>query len=276
MYLLFFLFAVSAGINFCAYYFTFNPDLWWVCLFAILTLPLTFVLLYLVYLGVLLVWGMMLNIKKERKKPNRFYYWLVHQTDFVLMRVLHIKIIVIGKEKLPKRHTRFVVVNNHISNFDQMVMIATLPQPLYCVSKPENFHFPIAGPFIHHAGFIPVDRAHMTKGIEAIDQAVSYIKNKKGNIAISPEGTRNKTEQLLLPFHAGSFRIALDAKCPLVIVCLKGTKLVHTRAPFKRTRVIVKILETLPYEKIADKKPAELAQYSYNLILEELQKEAIF
>ena len=42
-------------------------------------------------------------------------------------------------------------------------------------------------------------------------------------MAIFPEGTRNKTEEPMLEFHKGSFKIAEMAKCKIVPVVLNNT-----------------------------------------------------
>lgn len=93
-------------------------------------------------------------MKKEVKHFNRFYYSFLYTTDKVFTRVnrVHVRV---RHDRLIPDHQRFVLVSNHISNWDQMVVIAALKkkyQPLACVTKPENLSFPIAGPFIHHSG----------------------------------------------------------------------------------------------------------------------------
>ena len=42
-----------------------------------------------------------------------------------------------------------------------------------------------------------------------------------GNVLIFPEGTRNKTEQILLPFHYGAVRIAGKIGAPIVPIVIK-------------------------------------------------------
>ena len=42
-------------------------------------------------------------------------------------------------------------------------------------------------------------------------------------MAIFPEGTRNKSDEDMLPFHKGSFKIAEMAKCKIVPIVLNNT-----------------------------------------------------
>ncbi|MCR5514111.1 MAG: 1-acyl-sn-glycerol-3-phosphate acyltransferase, partial [Bacilli bacterium] len=185
---------VSLGISaWFGYLFYTNLGPW----FALIAIPLTvpiFYILYLLLLTILFLYAMLIKNKKAPEEPSRFYLWLVRQNDFLLMSVLRVKIVMRGKELLPKGQ-RFLIVTNHRSNFDQMVMIKALKEkPMIYISKPDNFKMPIAGPFIKAAGFIPIDRENATEGIKSIYKAIDLIKEDKASIAISPEGTRNKGE----------------------------------------------------------------------------------
>lgn len=234
-----------------------------------------FLLIYLLFVVFLFIWGLFFNKKKETTKPNMFYYGILRQTDSSFLSILRIKIIFRGQEKMPKG--RYLIIQNHRSNFDQMVMLKAIKEhPLVCVTKPENMDFPIAGPFIHHSGFIPINRDDMREGIKATEKAASYIEKDLASIAISPEGTRNKTDSLLLPFHPGSFNIAYLAKCPIVVSSLKDTDKIKNRAFFRRTKVYFSILEVIPYEKYKDMKPSELATYCRDLIYLDLKRREHF
>lgn len=214
----------------------------------------------------------MLNLKKEGK-VNKFYYHILRQTDIVVCKFANVKINFINKDLLPK-NKGYMLITNHISNFDQMVVISAIRSPkVICVTKPENMKFPIAGPFIHHSGFIPINREDPREGMKAIKKSAEVIKNNEGLICICPEGTRNKTDELLLPFHAGTFKVAYYAECDIAIAVLHHTKDIKKNAPFKRTDVKFKILEVLKYEDFKDKNTTEIAEYAHDLILKDLQAE---
>jgi 1-acyl-sn-glycerol-3-phosphate acyltransferase len=240
----------------------------WVGLFMVIP---CYALIFGLFVIFLAIWGKFLNTKKEVKKPNRFYYWFVKNVDTWTLSILRVHTKVIGKEKLPKEP--YLLIDNHISDFDQMVLISKINDaPLICVSKPENMKFPIAGPFIHHAGFIPINRDDPRKAISAIKQAISYLTDDKVHVCIAPEGTRNKTDQPMLPFHPGSFKIAYLAKCPIVVCCLKNTKNVKKNTPWKPTHVEMNILKVLTYDDYKDMSTHEVAEYTHDLILKEYTK----
>ena len=242
---------------------------YWFMFLSLVIAPVSYYVFFGLYLFVIIIWGLFLNKKKEGK-VNSFYYHILRQVDWVVCFLAGIRITFKGKEKLPQDKP-YLLISNHISNFDQMVIIKAIDKPkVICVSKPENMNFPIAGPFIHHSGFIPINREDPREGLKAIKKAADVIMNNQGLICISPEGTRNKTKELLLPFHAGSFKIAYYAKCDIVISVLHNTNKVKKNFPFRHTYVEYKILDVLKYEDFKDKSTQEIAQYAYNLIYQDL------
>ena len=247
----------------------------WYSLIALALIIPTFYFLYLIVLIILFLHSLILKHIKVPEEPSRFYAWLLKQNDTLLMTVLRVKIIVTGEELLPKNR-RFLIVTNHRSNFDQMVMIKALKEtPMVYISKPGNFRIPIAGPFIRAAGFMAINREDPKEGAKTIMKAVELIKEDKASIAISPEGTRNKSDDVLLPFHPGSFQTAVKSECPLVIASLNGTSQVHRRTPWRRSVVTFTILRTVYPEEYKDMTTRDLANLSMNLIRDQLNKEGL-
>jgi 1-acyl-sn-glycerol-3-phosphate acyltransferase len=107
----------------------------------------------------------------------------------------HIK--VTGKEKLKGRKGPFVIINNHLSDFDQFVVISRFRgYPLICVSKPENFAIPVAGPWMAYAGYLAINREDAFEAVKTIKQAANIVSSGQASIGISPEGTRSKDHQI--------------------------------------------------------------------------------
>ena len=90
-------------------------------------------------------------------------------------------------------------------------------------------------------------------------------------MGIYPEGTRSKTGELL-PFHAGSFKVAQKAGVPLAIACSRGTEHVMSNWLKRPTRVELSILEVLPPERVKAMSTQELAAYSREKIEAALQE----
>ncbi len=88
-------------------------------------------------------------------------------------------------------------------------------------------------------------------------------------MVIYPEGTRSRTGALL-PFHAGSFKIAQKAGVPLAIACVSGTDRIRHRWLFHSTKVELRILELLPADRVKTMSTQDLAAYSKGKIEEAL------
>lgn len=126
----------------------------------------------------------------------------------------------IGLEKLPTDRP-FLIVANHRSIFDIILIGSQVSYPIGFVAKKELQKTPI-GLIMTEIHCLFLDREDPRQGLKTILTAIDYV---KGGIAmcIFPEGTRSKVEGELLPFHAGSFKIATKAKCPVVPVTITGT-----------------------------------------------------
>ena len=75
------------------------------------------------------------------------------------------------------------------------------------------------------------------------------MKQDMVDVGIYPEGTRSKSGELL-EFKDGAFLLAKKADAPLVIMTARNTDRVKKRAPFRHTRVELRILEVLDRETV--------------------------
>lgn len=187
---------------------------------------------------------------------------------------LRMRINITGMDKLPQGEN-FLFVCNHRSMADPIVVVDKLRDfNISFICKPSLQKLPIIWRLGHGAGFLAIDRENDREALKTIITAAGYIKSGMCSIGIYPEGTRSKTEELL-PFHAGSFKIAQKAGAPLVIASISGTEMIKKNYPFRRTDISLNILETMPAELVRNKSTAELAEYSRNIIGENLKGELV-
>ena len=181
-----------------------------------------------------------------------------------------------GLEKLP-RDSRFLYVCNHRSLFDPMMAMAYLADwDIAFISKPSNFRIPLGAPIVQAAGYLAIDRENDRNALKTILTAADYLKRDLCCIGIYPEGTRSKTGALL-PFHAGSFKIAQRAKVPVVVACMRGSEKAQTVNPFSSNRICLEILDVIPAEDIAAHRTDALAERVRDMIqacLDQAGKEA--
>lgn len=129
------------------------------------------------------------------------------------VRVLH-------RERLPKHPC--VVVANHASYLDGVILKAALPPNFSFVIKKEMVRVPLAGLLLRRIGSEFVDRVNRHSG--AVDTRRLLRAASRGqSLAFFPEGTF--TEQAgLARFHSGAFIIAARTAMPVVPVVIRGAR----------------------------------------------------
>ena len=164
-----------------------------------------------------------------------------------------------------------VLVCNHRSMFDPAVIVRKLGKfNISFVSKPSNMKIPLFGTMGYGAGYLAIDRENDRKALTTILTAADYLKKGICSMGIFPEGTRSRGGELL-PFHAGSFKIAQKANVPLVITSVSGTEKIKKNLFRRPTDVYLDILEVIPADKVKSMSTVELAAYSSRLIEENLK-----
>lgn len=251
--------------------------IWGITPWLILWIPLFGIGIYAVLLAlyfiVLIIMGLFFDSRKEFYEPNDFIYAVLRDLGHTLNRLSRIKIHVEGRELIPKDQ-KYLLISNHISNYDPIVNVDVFKDKnVVYISKESNFHIPIAGRLAKGSGFLAIDREDVRKAMGTINRAAEYIKADKASVCIYPEGTRNKTDEKLLEFRNGALKIATKAKCPLVIMTIRGTRDVVKNFPFKRTHVYVKVGEVIPADKVASMKTNELSDEARKIMLEFLNED---
>lgn len=206
---------------------------------------LTFVLLCVV-VGFLL--GLLTGWKKEYFKDSKFFRFIINSMTGLTLFLAGIRAKVKGMA-LPKG--RFVIVGNHRSNWDPIVTWFKFRKinNISYISKPSNLKVPFYGRMVRRCCFLSIDRNSARSSVKTIDKAAELIKSDAVSIGVYPEGTRSKTCKLLR-FHNGVFKIAQKANVPIVVVCVTGTEKVKNNFPWKRTKVVLNVLEVIPAERV--------------------------
>jgi 1-acyl-sn-glycerol-3-phosphate acyltransferase len=113
-----------------------------------------------------------------------------------------------------------VYVSNHVSWYDVLVLVATLPRYSF-VAKAEVFRVPLFGAAARAVGTVPIERENRKAAFASYERAAEHIRGGR-NVVIYPEGTRGR-EYALRPFKKGPFVLAVAAGVPVVPLVLHGT-----------------------------------------------------
>ncbi len=197
---------------------------------------------------------------------RRFFYWMIAQSAEWAALLCGIRVRLTGDQLLPK-DTPFLLVSNHLSNLDPIITIALFRhRELAFVSKPENFKLPVVAPIIRNLSFLAIDRENPRNAVTTIKTAVQQITERRLNMAIYPEGTRNKTGEGMLPFHNGSFKIATAAKCPVVVCALRYEP---SSFPFKKTAYL-QVVDVMDAAYVTEHRTDALSERAQQSILNAL------
>ena len=123
----------------------------------------------------------------------------------------------IGIDKIPK-NGRVILAGNHKHNFDSLILLSSTKRPIHFLAKVELFKG-LKGIIFKHLGLIPVDRS--VKNPEALNKAIAYLSSEKV-IGIFPEGTFNRTNDIVMPFKIGAVKMAYETKAPIVPFVITG------------------------------------------------------
>lgn len=150
---------------------------------------------------------------------------LICRIILVLLRRWEVR----GAENLPASGG-LVLVANHLSYWDPVVVGCVFNRPVHFMAKWELFKIPLLGSAIRILGAFPVRRDKSDRN--AIRTAIRLLQEGRV-VGVFPEGTRSHTGDLLKP-HLGAAMLASRAGVPILPVAVSGT-----RGVFGKVRVYV-------------------------------------
>lgn len=221
---------------------------------------------------VVLISSRFVNPNKVYKKNSPFYRFIFKVLDVMVIWACHIKIKTTGLDKVPK-DGNFLIVSNHLSKFDPLVVMYVLKRKnLAYISKISNLRIPIFGNLAVRNCFIPIDRSNVGASFQSLMDASEILQNTNVSVGIYPEGTRNQSEAVLLPFHDGVFKAAQKASVPVLVVTVHGTNRVHENAPLKKTIVNVDFCGVISEDFVKSNSSHAIADVARELMLESISK----
>ncbi len=167
---------------------------------------------------------------------------------------------IVNKEYIPKKGP-IVIAGNHKHLYDQFLVIGATNRGIHYMAKKEYFDNKKTKWFFKSAGCISVDRKN--HDTNAKNMALDVLKDN-GAIGIFPEGTRNKTEEVLLPFKYGAISMASKTNSTIVPFAITGDY------KFRSKNLKITFLEPFKVDKMSKE---EANNKLYSIIKEQLIKE---
>lgn len=182
------------------------------------------------------------------------------------------KVEYIGEENIPT-DTPVLYIGNHRSFFDIVLTYVRVPRPTGYISKKEIEKVPLLNVWMRNLNCLFLDRENIKEGMQTILAAIDMMKNGK-SVCIFPEGSRNKEEGTLLPFHEGSFKIAVKSGCPIIPMTINNSAAIfENQFPFiKKAHVIIEYGKPVYPKELPKENQKRLGEYVSNIILETYNK----
>ncbi len=247
-----------------------NPAPYKYIVVFIVSFLICWAVLFILFGIICVIISLPVNINKEYAGTSRFYTTLFGLMLEFAGFLSGAMVIVNGRDKIPRKE-RFLFVSNHRSNYDPIIQCGEMKlQPMAFISKRANFRIPFIRRYMVRCRYIPLERKNMRNGAESVMKAARMISSGQSCIGVYPEGTRN-TGGNLLDFHNGCFKIALWAKCPIVVSVIRGTENIRKNFPLRRTKVVMDIIDVIPYNRIEHMKTGEISELVRNMMEEHLK-----
>ena len=210
-------------------------------------------------------WEYFAWMRKYAKHPEDYpieeRYRKVRSTIIFLLRHMRIELDIapgtapiLGRGKL--------LVSNHLSMFDPLILIALSPEPIGMVAKKETLKMPFVPKLIRCIDGIFIDRDDPMGTLRKFRDVAKTIKAQNMGYAIFPEGTRNKFPYgMMNEFHPGSFKLASMAGLDIQPVLLFGEqRIVEEKKMYRHYYVQAEAMPLIPLSEMGTTGTGEFAE----------------
>ena len=188
------------------------------------------------------------------------------------IRTGNVDLKVYGLENLPEQDG-MLLYGNHQGLFDAVSLVAACERPLSAVLKHEIKDVPFIRQVVICTHSYPMDRNDDRQSLKVMQNVAKDV-TIGSNFVIFPEGTRSREGNKMGEFHAGSFRPAIKAKCPVVPMVFIDTYKVFDSKSSDMVTCQLHFLPPILPEEFEGMKAGELAELVKSRIQETLDKYA--
>ena len=130
---------------------------------------------------------------------------------------------IVKKEQAFKKGESYMLIANHTSMADIMLMLVVAKNPFVFVGKKELSKIPLFG-FFYKRTCILVDRENSKSRLAVYERAQKRL-NQGLSICIFPEGMVPEDESIVLSeFKDGAFRLAIEHQIPIIPITFYDNK----------------------------------------------------
>lgn len=138
----------------------------------------------------------------------------------------------------------YIYIFNHRSFIDAPVIPMVIPQEVRGIGKKELSKIPVFGTVIGRIA-VWVDRSDAESRRISLEKLVKFLSLGK-SIVVAPEGTRNDTDEVLLHFQKGAFRLSIETGIPILPMAVIGADTIMKRGSLMLSPGKVKVYFSAP------------------------------
>ena len=182
------------------------------------------------------------------------------------------EVVIKGMENLPKVGP-YIMVSNHRSMLDISLIQGYINPHAGFVAKKELDHFFTVGKFLKVLGGELIDRNSPRDAVKAVNNLIKKMKEEKQAVVLFPEGTRS-VDGKVHEFKAGSMKIILKSKVPIVPIAIVGTDRSMPKGTFyiRGSKIITSVLPVIEPKNFEGMKTPELAKMLQDIIANEVER----
>ena len=236
-----------------------------------LILALLFAILYLI-IGIPVLGVEWIIAKFNKQAADLGQLRMVQWAFRVILFISGTKVTVIGEENVPKDQA-VLYIGNHKSYFDIIITYARCPGLTGYVAKKDMEKVPLLRTWMRRLHCLFIDRENVKEALKTILAGIDNVKNGI-SMCIFPEGTRNKTDDLMLPFKEGSFKMAEKTGCLIVPMAISGSAdILEAHFPkVKPVHVIVEYGKPIDPKSLDKDTRKKIGSHCQGVIAEMLEK----
>lgn len=234
-------------------------------------LPYRIYILIVFFVTLLIAFAVMMSCQLIPEPRRSKVVFMVNKAwTKVAFILFFVRLRITGKENIIEDKSA-IFIGNHRSYMDAALIFIAIPKFFKPLGKAEMGNIPIFGP-IYKSVAISVDRTNPFNRARSVKLLKRQL-IKGTSIVIYPEGTFNMTDEPLIPFYDGAFRIAIETQCHLQPFIITGTQQILDRfsaVKMKPGFINVQFLPPIKVDKLKWQDVEKLKQQAFQEISDAL------
>lgn len=178
----------------------------------------TFVTTFLI----IIIPALCFHLFKNKIRGQKYFILISNIWMRIWLCLIGCRLTISGKNNFIE-NKNYIIVFNHNALLDIPLSAPFVPGAHKTIGKASFSKVPLFGLF-YKIGAILIDRGN-EKSRSKSYEAMKMVLNKGMHMCIYPEGTRNRSNQVLKPFFDGAFKLSVETKKEIIPCIITGTKI---------------------------------------------------